>query len=44
MTRLLEFLIALGLVLALFLIVGFVLPYERRLSDSVETKRKITIV
>ncbi len=44
MTRWLEFLIALGLVLALFLIVGFVLPSERRLSESVETNRKMTIV
>ncbi len=44
MTRLLEFLIALGLVLALFVIVGFVLPSERRLSETVETNRKMTIV
>ena len=44
MTRLLEFLIALGLVLALFVIVGLALPSERRLSESVETNRKMTIV
>ena len=44
MTRLLEFLIALGLVLALFLVVGLVLPSKRHLVESVETNRKMTIV
>lgn len=44
MTRLLEFLIALGLVLALFVIVGLCLPAERQMSESVETNRKMTIV
>lgn len=44
MTRLLEFLIALGLVLALFLIVGLVLPSKRHLEESVETNRRMTIV
>ena len=44
MTRLLEFLIALGLVLALFLIVGLVLPSKRHLEESVETNRKMNIV
>ncbi|MFT3755940.1 MAG: polyketide cyclase [Pseudoxanthomonas sp.] len=44
MTRFIEFLIALGLVLALFLVVGLVLPSKRHLEDSVETNRKMTIV
>ncbi|MFT3762587.1 MAG: polyketide cyclase [Pseudoxanthomonas sp.] len=44
MTRFLEFLIALGLVLALFLVVGLVLPSKRHLVESVETNRKMTIV
>ncbi|PZP62365.1 MAG: polyketide cyclase [Pseudoxanthomonas spadix] len=44
MTRLLEFLIALALVLALFLVIGVVLPSHRHLEGSVESNRKMTIV
>ena len=44
MTRLIEFLIALALVLALFLVVGLVLPSKRHLVESVETNRRMTIV
>lgn len=44
MTRLIEFLISLALVFALFLIVGLVLPSNRHLEESVETNRKMTIV
>ena len=44
MTRLIEFLIALALVLALFLVVGLILPSKRHLEDSVETNRRMTIV
>ncbi len=44
MTRLLEFLIALALVLALFLVVGLVLPSKRHLEESSETNRRMTIV
>lgn len=44
MTRLLEFLIALALVLALFLLVGLVLPSKRHLEESTETNRRMTIV
>lgn len=44
MTRLIEFLIALALVLALFLVVGLVLPSKRHLEESVETNRRMTIV
>jgi hypothetical protein len=44
MTRLIEFLIALALVVALFLIVALVLPSKRHLEESVETNRKMTIV
>ncbi len=44
MTRLLELLIALALVLALFLVVGLVLPSKRHLEESVETNRRMTIV
>ena len=44
MTRLLEFLIALALVLALFLVVGLVLPSKRHLEESTETNRRMTIV
>ncbi|MET1162274.1 MAG: polyketide cyclase [Pseudoxanthomonas sp.] len=44
MTRLLEFLIALALVLALFLVVGLVLPSKRHLVESTETNRRMTIV
>lgn len=44
MTRFLEFLIALALVLALFLVIGVVLPSHRHLEGSVESNRKMTIV
>ncbi|HEY5972462.1 MAG TPA: polyketide cyclase [Pseudoxanthomonas sp.] len=44
MTRLLEFLIALAIVLALFLVVGLVLPSKRHLVESAETNRRMTIV
>lgn len=44
MTRLLELLIALALVLALFLVVGLVLPSKRHLEESTETNRRMTIV
>lgn len=44
MTRLLEILISLAIVAALFLIVGVALPSHRHLSESVETNRKLTIV
>jgi len=44
MTRLIEFLIALALVLALFLVIGLVLPSKRQLEESAETNRRMTIV
>ncbi|WP_028918193.1 polyketide cyclase [Pseudoxanthomonas sp. J35] len=44
MTRLIEFLIALGIVAVLALVVGVVLPSHRHISESVETNRKMTIV
>ncbi len=44
MTRLIEFLIALGIVAVLALVVGVVLPDHRHISESVETNRKMTIV
>ena len=44
MTRLLEFVIALALVLALFVVVGLVLPSSRHLEESTETNRRMTIV
>ena len=44
MTRLIEILISLAIVLALFLIVGFLLPSSRHFQTSVETNRKMTIV
>lgn len=44
MTRIIEFLIALGIVAGLFVVVGLVLPSERHMSESVETNRKMTIV
>lgn len=43
-TRLIEILIALAIVAVLFVVVGVLLPSERRLSESVETNRKMTIV
>jgi len=44
MTRIIEFLIALGIVAGLFVVLGLVLPSERQMSESVETNRKMTIV
>lgn len=44
MTRLIEFLISLAIVAALFLVVGILLPSSRSLSESAETNRKMTIV
>ncbi len=44
MTRLLEILISLAIVAALFLIVGVVLPSNRFVVEKVETNRKSTIV
>ncbi|CAN7269385.1 polyketide cyclase [Pseudoxanthomonas sp. LjRoot168] len=44
MTRLIEFVIALALVLALFLVIGLILPSKRQLEESVETNRRMTIV
>ena len=44
MTRLYEFLIALGIVAVLALVIGLVLPSHRHISESVETNRKMTIV
>ncbi|MDQ2701900.1 MAG: SRPBCC family protein [Pseudomonadota bacterium] len=44
MTRLIEILISLAIVLALFLLVSLVLPSSRHLEEKVETNRKLTIV
>ncbi|MGH8086155.1 MAG: polyketide cyclase [Lysobacter sp.] len=44
MTRLIELLISLAIVFALFLVVGFLLPSSRHSQTSVETNRKMTIV
>lgn len=44
MTRLIELLISLAIVAALFIIVGFLLPSHRHIEQSVETNRKMTIV
>lgn len=44
MTRLIEILISLAIVAALFLVVGIVLPSSRYLVERVETNRKLTIV
>jgi len=44
MTRLIELLISLAIVAALFVGIGVVLPDSRHLSNSVETNRKTTIV
>ncbi|KAG0752423.1 hypothetical protein G6F22_021871 [Rhizopus arrhizus] len=44
MTRIIEFLIALGIVAGLFVIIGVCLPGERHITESIETKRKMTIV
>ncbi len=44
MTRLIELLISLAIVAAMFLIVAVVLPSSRHVSEKVETNRKQTIV
>jgi len=44
MTRLLELLISILIVAALFLVVGVILPSERTLTESVETNRRLSIV
>ena len=44
MTRLIELLISLAIVAALFIIIGFLLPSHRHIEQSVETNRKMTIV
>ena len=44
MTRIIEVLISLAIVLALFLLVGLVLPSSRHIEEKVETNRKMTIV
>ncbi|KAB8318533.1 polyketide cyclase [Tolypothrix campylonemoides VB511288] len=44
MTRLIEILISLAIVAALFLAIALVLPASRQLEHSVETNRKLTIV
>jgi hypothetical protein len=44
MTRLIEVLISLAIVLGLFLVIALVLPSGRHLNESVETNRKLTIV
>ncbi len=44
MTRLIEVLISLAIVAALFLVISLVLPSSRHLSQDIETNRKLTIV
>jgi hypothetical protein len=44
MTRLIEVLISLAIVTALFLVISLALPSSRHLSEKVETNRKLTIV
>src|SRR6476620_10438420 len=44
MTRLIEVLISLAIVAALFLVISLVLPSSRHLSEKVETNRQMTIV
>jgi type II secretory pathway pseudopilin PulG len=44
MTRLIEILIALAIVVALFLLVGLLLPSSRHLQEDVETNRRMSIV
>ncbi len=44
MTRLIEILISLAIVTALYLAVALVLPSQRHLSEKIETNRKLTIV
>src|SRR6476659_2520926 len=43
MTRLLEILISIAIVFALFVIVGIFLPSSRHLSESVQSNRKVSI-
>lgn len=44
MTRLLEILISLAIVVALYIVIALVLPSQRHLVEQVETNRKLTIV
>lgn len=44
MTRLLEILISLAIVVGLYLVVALVLPSKRHLVEKIETNRKLTIV
>lgn len=44
MTRLIEILISLAIVAALYLVVALVLPSQRHLVEKIETNRKLTIV
>jgi hypothetical protein len=44
MTRLIEVLISLAIVTALFLVISLALPSSRHISEKVETNRKLTIV
>lgn len=44
MTRMIELLVSLAIVAALFLAVAMILPSSRHLEDSVETNRRLTIV
>jgi len=44
MTRLIEVLISLAIVAALFLVISLALPSSRHLSENVETNRQMTIV
>ena len=44
MTRLIELLISLAIVAALFIVIGFLLPSHRHIEQSVETNRKMPIV
>ena len=44
MTRLIEVLISLAIVAALFLVISLVLPSSRHLSEHIETNRQMTIV
>src|SRR3990167_3188437 len=44
MTRLLEILISLAIVLGLYLVIALVLPSKRHLVEKIETNRKLTIV
>jgi hypothetical protein len=44
MTRLIEVLISLAIVAALFLVISLVLPSSRHLTEKIETNRRMTIV